>query len=654
MAFQVTPSYLQRLAQVESGGDPNARNPNSSAKGLYQFIDSTAKQYGLADPFNPVEAEKAAIRLTQDNYGVLKNGLGREPTEGELYLAHQQGATGALRLLANQSAPVQSAITPQAAALNAGTPEMTAGDFAGQWTSKFDNQSDSTQTSQNYAMQGLTPEEEAELIALEAEIGEQQALTADEEAELAALEAELAPAPVAQSEAGLLGGITDPKQLMRQAGLAARYGAEGLAGLADLPNMAINAAIDPINAATGSDIQKLGYPSQYVSSGLDAMGLPKPENATERVVGDASRAVSGLGGAIGGATALAKNAPNLSRLSEMAKSISGGAQQQAQAALGSSLAAGSTREAGGGELAQLAAGLAGGIGAGAIGAKPTAKRLNSEDIRKQASNAYQKADSTGGMLTDTFTNKFLDEADKVTPQTMAGKIVAGDDAVTKIVTRIKDLKDKPLSLAEAQEIDEYLGDAIDGMTELGRVNKQGKKLLDVQSSFRNLIENADPSDIVGGKEGFDALKEGRKLWSKSVKLRDIERIIDRAALMDNPATGIKSGFRTLLNNPNRVKGFSKEEQEAIRKAAETGLVGDTLRAFGSRLIPIVTTASGAGGVGGAAAAMAGSTATRNAATALQLKRANALADLVAGNKPAARNMTPAATGALQGLLQTDE
>ncbi|SPU27851.1 Transglycosylase SLT domain [Candidatus Bartonella washoeensis] len=45
--------YLYRVAQIESGGNPNARNPRSSAGGLYQFIDSTAKQYGLQDRFDP-------------------------------------------------------------------------------------------------------------------------------------------------------------------------------------------------------------------------------------------------------------------------------------------------------------------------------------------------------------------------------------------------------------------------------------------------------------------------------------------------------------------------------------------------------------------------------------------------------------------------
>ncbi|WP_273760843.1 transglycosylase SLT domain-containing protein, partial [Bartonella sp. ML70XJBT.G] len=123
-------SYLYRVAQVESGGNPNARNPRSSAGGLYQFIDSTAKQYGLQDRFDPVQAADAMGRLTLDNRNHLSRVLGRAPTEAELYLAHQQGAGGAARLLQNPHANAAQLVGSNAVGLNAGNNAMRAGDFA--------------------------------------------------------------------------------------------------------------------------------------------------------------------------------------------------------------------------------------------------------------------------------------------------------------------------------------------------------------------------------------------------------------------------------------------------------------------------------------------------------------------------------------------
>lgn len=122
--------YLERLAQIESGGNPKARNPNSGALGLFQFIPSTAKQYGLTDPTDPNQAIQAVQRFTQDNANILSGKLGRAPSEPELYLAHQQGAGGALKLLSNPDVLASDLVGQKAVIQNGGKPDMTAGQFA--------------------------------------------------------------------------------------------------------------------------------------------------------------------------------------------------------------------------------------------------------------------------------------------------------------------------------------------------------------------------------------------------------------------------------------------------------------------------------------------------------------------------------------------
>jgi hypothetical protein len=69
----------------------------------------------------------------------LTKALGRPPTPGELYLAHQQGATGATRLLTQPNAPATSVVGNPAVVNNGGSPLETAAQFAGQWTNKFTN-----------------------------------------------------------------------------------------------------------------------------------------------------------------------------------------------------------------------------------------------------------------------------------------------------------------------------------------------------------------------------------------------------------------------------------------------------------------------------------------------------------------------------------
>lgn len=135
----VSPRYLDRTANIETGGryDPEARNPNSSASGLFQFLKGTARDYGLANPFDPEQATDAAARLARDNAAALRRALGRDPTDSELYLAHQQGAGGAAKILTNPNAPMESLVGEEAARLNGGA-GLTAAQFAAKYGARFD------------------------------------------------------------------------------------------------------------------------------------------------------------------------------------------------------------------------------------------------------------------------------------------------------------------------------------------------------------------------------------------------------------------------------------------------------------------------------------------------------------------------------------
>lgn len=137
----INQAYRNKVAQVESNNDPLAKNPNSTAKGRYQFVDATAQQYGITAEFGTPEYEKqeeqAFTNFSQDNYNSLEKSLERKPTYGELYLAHQQGASGAEKLLKNPDKKATEVLGLDQVLNNGGNEEMTAGEFASQWTNKF-------------------------------------------------------------------------------------------------------------------------------------------------------------------------------------------------------------------------------------------------------------------------------------------------------------------------------------------------------------------------------------------------------------------------------------------------------------------------------------------------------------------------------------
>jgi hypothetical protein len=130
---------LVRMAQIESSFGKNLGNPNSSAKGPFQFIDSTWGQYGRGQNVMDTGANTdAAARLMLDNKNALTRKLGREPSGWELYLAHQQGIGGAQKLLLSPEARASDLVGHKAVALNGGNSNMSGQDFASIWKAKYE------------------------------------------------------------------------------------------------------------------------------------------------------------------------------------------------------------------------------------------------------------------------------------------------------------------------------------------------------------------------------------------------------------------------------------------------------------------------------------------------------------------------------------
>ncbi|MGI8390546.1 transglycosylase SLT domain-containing protein [Brucella anthropi] len=126
----VQPAIALAIGHIESGLNANAKASTSSASGVFQLIDRTGKQYGVTNPFDADQNIDAGVRLTRDNINGLRGATGREPTPGEIYLAHFSGLGTAQKLAATpDDAPASDVFS--AAAIKA-NPSILAGKSAGE------------------------------------------------------------------------------------------------------------------------------------------------------------------------------------------------------------------------------------------------------------------------------------------------------------------------------------------------------------------------------------------------------------------------------------------------------------------------------------------------------------------------------------------
>jgi len=127
---KLPPELLNKIAGIESGYKSTAANPNSTAKGLFQFTDSTWKGMGgkEGEQFDPEKNAELGAKFIRQNAEGLKGALGRNPTYGEVYASHFFGLKGAKDLLnMDPKTPMNQAVSAQVLKANPQLRDKTVG-----------------------------------------------------------------------------------------------------------------------------------------------------------------------------------------------------------------------------------------------------------------------------------------------------------------------------------------------------------------------------------------------------------------------------------------------------------------------------------------------------------------------------------------------
>lgn len=299
-----------------------------------------------------------------------------------------------------------------------------------------------------------------------------------------------------------------------------------------------------------------------------------------------------------------------------------------------------------------------------------------EQERRASSAIYKDINKSSGAIVPDAVHKWLDEVAVLGPQTDKEAMLAGENKATELIHKLTHpgtvekpniFRNSPLTPEEVIGIDKALGDQITFHPN-GKMTAEGKQIYDIKNSFLDMIDNAtkDPAMVTGGAEGFQNIQRAKDSWARALGLQEVQRIIDNGLRAEQPATAIKNGFKTLLNNPRRMRSFQNNPQivTAIKHAAKTGALTTILKPLGSRLNAVGGGVGGAvigsgGGVPGIIAGnvvgnVAGSVIAapaRAAATKLQLNRANAVMDAIR-NKNVMPDIGIAPSAVQQGVRQS--
>lgn len=308
-----------------------------------------------------------------------------------------------------------------------------------------------------------------------------------------------------------------------------------------------------------------------------------------------------------------------------------------------------------------------GAGAGAIGARQATRDARksiptADDLKASAQQAYQAAENAGLVVGQPGISRMVDTvAARIAKEGMHPRL---HPRVATALDELQKAKGTPQTLEQLDLLRRVVRNA-------GSSSDPSERRLAaiMTDEVDNFLDRLTPNDVVAGRsrEGVQALKQARELWSRTRKAEVVEDMFTKAQERASQFSGsgyenaLRTEARGLLRNGKVMRSFTKEEREAVRRIAKGAPLDNVLR-FVGKMAPtgVVSTAlsvglgQAAGGLAGGVALPAVGFAARQAATAATVKNATRLDDLVrsGGAFPSVQQLTGPQRAYLESILVT--
>ncbi len=375
----------------------------------------------------------------------------------------------------------------------------------------------------------------------------------------------------------------------RQLGLTVRAGITGVAGI---PTMLAEPIAPIVNTVAGRTVIPLGA-SQALQTTLTKLGLPEPETKLERIAQTGASTVAGVG-----AQAQAAKAVGSQLLAPLAKEVP----QQAVAAGAASTAAQATseraKEVGFSPVedaaASLAVGTLAGLAAGKAFRASTAEKtppVTMNQVKAEARTAYDKVDNAGITVKPQPVLNTIDniEQDLVANANFNPQLDAHRPVKTILDQMRQMVGQQRVSFSKLDQLRQSANDLARESTDAATrrlasivVDKLDSKIVQLQ-----------PNELITGQGALQGalkdIKDARDAWRRVSKASVLDRAlnISEARALDPKASEgelIRSQFKQLAANPEKMRMFSKEEQGAIRRIV-SGSGAENLLSFMARFNP---------------------------------------------------------------------
>lgn len=318
-------------------------------------------------------------------------------------------------------------------------------------------------------------------------------------------------------------------------------------------------------------------PSGEVQNLMTRAGLPVPAGTQERAIEAGAGALAGAGSQV---PALARMAT--SSVSPFSRGMSEMLSQAPGRQLAAAAPSGATAQVAGESYDNPYAGMAAGALVGAPFGMGVRQPMGPtrEELRNIANQSYDRARSFGIQIDPQAIASRMGQVEK---DMRAKGYVSG--VYPELDAAFNQLKDttRPKDFAELSALREIIAN---GQTSIEPKIRMLAGVL--KDEFDDYVMNIPKSDVIGtsSEQGAIAWQNARNQYSRLMKGEVFEKMLENASFdvtkftQSGKENALASELRKLAKNEKRMRTFTKDEQEAIRKAARGGATQNILKFIG--------------------------------------------------------------------------